>query len=130
MTEKNIFAYKLFLSLNISDFNIFFMWKLKPPWKKSPPLKVEVLSAPSLFENLIGGSTTPCRKRGVHTMLCILFLWQLIFFFFDFYFDLQSMKYNTIKNDATKPKRICNIFEGWHCRFFICFTLHPSHILE
>ena len=25
MTEKNIFAYKLFLSLNISDFNLFFM---------------------------------------------------------------------------------------------------------
>ena len=38
MTEKNIFAYKLFLSLNISDFNLFFMWKLQPPWKKSPPL--------------------------------------------------------------------------------------------
>ena len=38
MTEKNIFAYKLYLSLNISDFNLFFMWKLEPPWKKSPPL--------------------------------------------------------------------------------------------
>ena len=25
MIEKNIFAYKLFLSLNISDFNLFFM---------------------------------------------------------------------------------------------------------
>ena len=25
MTEKNIFAYKLFLSLNISDFILFFM---------------------------------------------------------------------------------------------------------
>ena len=25
MTEKNIFSYKLFLSLNISDFNFFFM---------------------------------------------------------------------------------------------------------
>ena len=35
MTEKNIFVYKLFLSLNISDFNIFFMWKLQPlPLKK------------------------------------------------------------------------------------------------
>ena len=35
MTEKNIFAYKLaslfllFLSLNISYFNLFFMWKLQ-----------------------------------------------------------------------------------------------------
>ena len=25
MTEKNIFAYKLFLSLNISNFNLFFI---------------------------------------------------------------------------------------------------------
>ena len=41
MREKNIFACKLFLSLNISDFNLF-MWKFHPPpphtpWKKSPP---------------------------------------------------------------------------------------------
>ena len=34
MTEKNIFAYELFLSLNISDFNLFFMWQLQPPLKK------------------------------------------------------------------------------------------------
>ena len=30
-----------------------------------PPLKVEVLSSPTLFENLVGGST-PCTKRGAH----------------------------------------------------------------
>ena len=29
MTEKNIFAYEIFLSLNVSDFNLFFMWKLQ-----------------------------------------------------------------------------------------------------
>ena len=33
MTEKNIFAYKLFSSLNISDFNFLFLWKLQPPLK-------------------------------------------------------------------------------------------------
>ena len=52
MTEKNIFAYKLFLSLNISDFNLFFMEKLQPSplenviplFPSNPPLKVEVLS--------------------------------------------------------------------------------------
>ena len=52
VTKKNIFAYKLFLSLNISDFNSFFMWKFQPPPLKNvtslfpsmPPLKVEVLS--------------------------------------------------------------------------------------
>ena len=31
MTEKNIFAYKLFLLLNVSDLNLFFMSKLQPP---------------------------------------------------------------------------------------------------
>ena len=30
MTEKNIFAYKRFLLLNILDFNLFFMLKLQP----------------------------------------------------------------------------------------------------
>ena len=33
MTEKNIFAYKLFSSLNISDFNFLFLWKLQRPLK-------------------------------------------------------------------------------------------------
>ena len=71
MTEKNIFAYKLFLSLNISDFNLFFMWKLQLPWKKSPPLSQQppskswgpVKTPP--FGNLVGDSTpSPCRKGG------------------------------------------------------------------
>ena len=31
MTEKNIFAYKLFLSLNISDFNLFLCENCNPP---------------------------------------------------------------------------------------------------
>ena len=54
-TEKTIFAHKHFLSLNISDFNLFFMWKLQPPPDKSHPLfpnnplKVEVLSSPPSF---------------------------------------------------------------------------------
>ena len=51
MIEKKIFTYKVFLSLNILDFNLFFMWQLQPPsWG---PVK-----AP-LFENLVGGSTPP-----------------------------------------------------------------------
>ena len=32
-TDKNIFVYKLFLSLNISDFSLFFMQKLDPQQK-------------------------------------------------------------------------------------------------
>ena len=31
MTEKNVFAYKLFLSLNISDFNLFLCENCNPP---------------------------------------------------------------------------------------------------
>ena len=69
MKEKNIFAYKLFLSLNISDFNLIFMWQLQPtPPEKShplfpsnPPLNGKVLSShppPLIFEN------PPYRKKG------------------------------------------------------------------
>ena len=57
MTEKNIFVYKFFLPLNISDFNLSFIWKLEPlPLKKvtpslsqQAPLKVKVLLSPSPF---------------------------------------------------------------------------------
>ena len=39
ITGKKIFADKLFLSLNISDFNLFFMLQLQlPPLKKVTPL--------------------------------------------------------------------------------------------
>ena len=33
-TDRNIFAYKLFLSLNISDFSLFFGQKLDPEQKE------------------------------------------------------------------------------------------------
>ena len=36
MTEKNIFAYKLFLSLNISDFNLFLCENCNPLKKVTP----------------------------------------------------------------------------------------------
>ena len=84
MREKNIFACKLFLSLNISDFNLF-MWKFHPPPPPYPvkkvtsllhdslSLKVEVLSNPSLLENLVGGSIPPLQKGGC-TLWCMKFL--------------------------------------------------------
>ena len=40
MTENNIFAYTLFLSLNISDFNFFYVTIAK----KSPPHSQQPLS--------------------------------------------------------------------------------------
>ena len=71
MTEQNILVYKLFLSLNIPDFSLFNL-KLATPLKKvthlfpsNPPLKIEVLSTPPLFENLVGGSTPlPRAEKG------------------------------------------------------------------
>ena len=71
MTEKNIFAHKLFLSLNTSDFNLFLCENCNTPEKshppplfpRKPPLKVKVLSSPPLLENLVGGST-PLQKGG------------------------------------------------------------------
>ena len=51
MAEKNIFVYKHFLSLIISDFSLFFFAKIATFPEKSyspifqqPPLKIEVLS--------------------------------------------------------------------------------------
>ena len=64
MTKKNIFAYKHFLSLHISDFNLVFMWKLQPPLKKFTP-SFPAMPPPTLFENLVGGSE---RGDRVHTI--------------------------------------------------------------
>ena len=68
--SKNIFAYKLFLSLNISDFNHFLSENCTRPREKSYslfpsnlPLKIEVLSSPPFFENLVGGSSPPTTER-------------------------------------------------------------------
>ena len=55
MTEK-LFLYKLFLSLNILDFSLHIKQKLQPPSSKI--VKV------SLFENLLGGSTSPLAEKG------------------------------------------------------------------
>ena len=68
MTEKNIFAYKFFLSL----FQIlidFFGENCNPPEKSHPPFpatpsKSRVPVDPALFENLVGGPPPPSRKRG------------------------------------------------------------------
>ena len=67
MAEKNIFVYKLFLSLNISDLVYFLCknWNPSPPVKGhpplswQPPLKIQILPnpPPPRFENLVGGST-------------------------------------------------------------------------
>ena len=69
MKEKNIFAYKLFLLLNISDFNLFLCENCNPPIPPSnpplsqqPPLKVEVLSSPPSWR--FGWRLNPLQKGG------------------------------------------------------------------
>ena len=80
MTEKIIFAYTLFLSLNISDFIFFFMWKLHPPpppWKKSlpsfpaTPSKSWVPVKPPLLKTLLEVQTTQ-QNRGGGCTLCLI----------------------------------------------------------
>ena len=78
MIKKNIFVYKPFLLLNISDLSLFFFKKKLqplPPWKRllpsfpaTPLFSSNPLSKlrscqtpPPLFENLVGGSTFPSR---------------------------------------------------------------------
>ena len=52
--------------------------KRSPPLSQLTPLKIEVLSSPSLFENLVGVSTrpppptSPNRKGGCALCLCWL----------------------------------------------------------
>ena len=76
MSEKNIFVYKLFLSLNSSDFSLFFMSKLQPRFKKSPPPPVpsnppknwDPVKSPC-FGQFDGKFTTQQIGRGTHYAL-------------------------------------------------------------
>ena len=78
MTEKNIFPHQLFLSLNISEIDFFYVKiatpslnQVTPLFPSKPRLKVEVLpSPPLLFENLVEGSTPSSAEKGwLHTMI-------------------------------------------------------------
>ena len=74
MTDKNIFVYKLFLSLNISDFNLLLCENCNLPLKKVTPLfpsnsllKVEVLSSPTFLKIWLEAQPpSPAKRRGVH----------------------------------------------------------------
>ena len=88
MTEKNIFADKLFLSLIISDFRFYFYVKIALPLKKviplfpsNRPLNVDLSSSSPLFENLVGGSTPPpppSRKGGCEGAHCALPILEML----------------------------------------------------
>ena len=113
------------------------MWKLQHPWKKfplfpsNPPLKVEFLSSPPLFENLVRGSTPPplppSRNRGAHYddamrkqtfYICFFYICKLIFAklvtlqqedgFYAFHFDVLLSNYSNIvpENSNIVPEAI------------------------
>ena len=85
MTQKNIFAYKLFLSLNISDFNLFFMWKLQSPLKKvtllfpsNSSLKVEILSSPLFLKIWLEAQPPPPPSPSERGEGCTLWLFGIM----------------------------------------------------
>ena len=69
MTEKNIFAYQLFLSLNISDFNLYIcencnrlLIKVNPSFAATPSKSCGPVKH-SIYENMVGGSTRYDNSR-------------------------------------------------------------------
>ena len=91
--EKNIFAYKLFLSLNISDFILFLFFFLKIgnlpaekshlPLSQQPPSKSWGPVKPPLFENLVRGSPplSPQQKGKGGCTVCTYHIETSLFSF-------------------------------------------------
>ena len=107
MTEKNIFAYKIFLSLNISD-SIFVKIATPPPppMKKATPSKSWGPTKSPLFENLIRGSTPSRKGAGVHTMMYFMFL---------LYFLMSWWILNCYNS---RRLVFSDIFLGWLCLLY------------
>ena len=73
MTEKYVFVYKLFLSLNISDFSLFFyvktatsLKKIHPLFPSNPPPKIGILTCHPPFLKIWMEAQPPSRKEGAH----------------------------------------------------------------
>ena len=78
MTEQNIVVYKHFCR-EIFQILVYFLYKnctcpsppspkkITPLLPRNPPLKIEVLSSPPLFQTLVGGSTPlPVEMGDAH----------------------------------------------------------------
>ena len=69
MPEKNIFVYKLFLPLNISDFRVFFVKTATPHPEKSYPLfSCNPLSKLRPCRRKVGWRFNSPSRKGMHTM--------------------------------------------------------------
>ena len=94
--REKYFCFEFFLSLNISDFSLFFMKNLQSSLKKVTPLfprkplsKLQSRQAP-MFENLVGDSTshpttttTPTKNGSAHNeleMFHLIWCWKKSFF--------------------------------------------------
>ena len=82
MTHKNIFVYKHFFSLNISEFNLIFLKKLPPPsmvshlFPSNLPLNLEILlSSPlpflKIWQEFHSHLLIPCTSRKGGCTLCL-----------------------------------------------------------
>ena len=75
-----MFVYKLFLTLNSTDFSFLCKNCNTPekghPFSQQSPLKIEILSS-RLFENLVGDSTLPPRKEWFVALYAIACLYGL-----------------------------------------------------
>ena len=96
MTDKNFFAYKLFLSLNISDFNLFLCENCNPPEKSNPPLSQQTPSKswgpvkPAPFWKFGGSTPPPPAERGEGCPLYV-FITLIITNFWEFHFNYYEL---------------------------------------
>ena len=108
MTEKNIFAYKHFLPLHISDFNLFLCGNCNP-LKKSSPLSQQTPSKswgpvkPLLLKIWLEVQPPPQaeRRRGRCT------LWEYIFEYIFWIIGYLIMKPAELTEAVTGSKKIC-----------------------
>ena len=112
MTVKNIFAYKLFLSLNISYFNFLYVKIATPPEKShplfpsNPPLKAEVLSSPPFLKTWLEAQPpSPLQKGGggAHYALSLQF---------------QNVSFSVMEINGSRQKIFCEKVHRLHDRCF------------
>ena len=139
MTDKNIFVYKPFLSLNISDFSfsVYFLYKnCTPPSWKHPYLSLQPPSEtlksknwdpvkPLLFENVVEGSTPyeVCLNLTIMTQ----FIWAPLFKSCEIcheitLLDKWSRKYCIVTFTFTSHK--CQKWRHQHLGTFHIFIFH------
>ena len=124
MTEKNIFAHKTFLHLNISHFNLFLMWELQPPVKKVTPsfLATMIIMAIIILvqyeNNTVGSSSRTISNQDRATFSDIIFEGHLL---------LLTVEVKVLDNLFYYGSTYCICFETqifWDTVFWFCEEFH------